>query len=201
MTVTLATLSFYCRRPIIVAIMEFVSAINAEDDNLESFSDDSSAVIVNDSSVEVEAVNQSSADDESKVRGLLGKGRSRIVFFLTLNMARAQILLMKEDGTKLATMSQDNFLTEIKVCSTSFFINSICIISQMGYSLSIQLMQYDMFSIQVFPSSFSIKASLGNLRISDDSLHSSHMYFWACDMRNPGGSSFVEVILLVLLLE
>ncbi|PWA96948.1 pleckstrin (PH) domain superfamily protein [Artemisia annua] len=159
-TVTLATLSFYCRRPIIVAIMEFVSAINTEDDNLESFSDDSSAVIVNDSSVEVEAVNQSSADDESKVRGLLGKGRSRIVFFLTLNMARAQILLMKEDGTKLATMSQDNFLTEIKV----------------------------------FPSSFSIKASLGNLRISDDSLHSSHMYFWACDMRNPGGSSFVELV-------
>lgn len=47
---------------------------------------------------------------------------------------------------------------------------------------------------QVFPSSFTIKASLGNLRISDDSLSSSHLYFWACDMRNPGGSSFVEVI-------
>lgn len=47
----------------------------------------------------------------------------------------------------------------------------------------------------MFPSSFSIKASLGNLKISDDSLHSNHMYFWACDMRNPGGSSFVEVSL------
>ncbi|KAK6122244.1 hypothetical protein DH2020_044005 [Rehmannia glutinosa] len=42
--------------------------------------------------------------------------------------------------------------------------------------------------------SFSIKASLGNLRISDDSLHSSHIYFWACDMRNPGGNSFVELV-------
>jgi hypothetical protein len=29
--------------------------------------------------------------------------------------------------------------------------------------------------------------------MSDDSLPSNHMYFWACDMRNPGGSSFVEV--------
>ncbi|KAK1438468.1 hypothetical protein QVD17_04277 [Tagetes erecta] len=159
-TVTLATLSFYCRRPIIVAIMEFVGAINAEDDNCESFSDHSSTAIVNDSSREIEVVGQSSVIDESKVRGLLGKGRSRIVFFLTLNMARAQILLMKEDGTKLATMSQDNFLTDIKV----------------------------------FPSSFSIKASLGNLKISDDSLHRSHMYLWACDMRNPGGSSFVELV-------
>ncbi|KAL8266737.1 hypothetical protein R6Q59_004081 [Mikania micrantha] len=159
-TVTLATLSFYCRRPIIVAITEFVSAINAEDDNCESFSDHSSTAIVNDSSREIEVVDQASVVDESKISGLLGKGRSRIVFFLTLNMARAQILLMKEDGTKLATMSQDNFLTDIKV----------------------------------FPSSFSIKASLGNLKISDDSIHSSHMYFWACDMRNPGGSSFVELV-------
>lgn len=50
----------------------------------------------------------------------------------------------------------------------------------------------------MFPSSFSIKAALGNLRISDDSLPSSHMYFWACDMRNPGGSSFVEVLSLSL---
>lgn len=30
--------------------------------------------------------------------------------------------------------------------------------------------------------------------ISDDSLPASHMYFWMCDMRNPGGSSFVEVL-------
>ncbi|KAI7739602.1 hypothetical protein M8C21_022627 [Ambrosia artemisiifolia] len=159
-TVTLATLSFYCRRPIIVAIMDFVGAINAEDDTCESFSDHSPTAIVNGSSREIEIVDQSYVVDESKVRGLLGKGRSRIVFLLTLNMARARILLMKEDGTKLATMSQDNFLTDIKV----------------------------------FPSSFSIKASLGNLKISDDSLHSSHMYFWACDMRNPGGSSFVELV-------
>lgn len=43
----------------------------------------------------------------------------------------------------------------------------------------------------MFPSSFTIKASL---KISDDSLPSNHLYFWACDMRNPGGSSFVEVI-------
>jgi len=47
--------------------------------------------------------------------------------------------------------------------------------------------------LKVFTSSFSIKAALGNLKISDDSLRSSHPYFWVCDMRNPGGRSFVEV--------
>ena len=50
-----------------------------------------------------------------------------------------------------------------------------------------------MVLLKVFTSSFSIKAALGNLKISDDSLHSSHPYFWVCDMRNPGGRSFVEV--------
>lgn len=42
---------------------------------------------------------------------------------------------MNENGTRLATLSQNNLLTDIKV----------------------------------FPSSFSIKAALGNLKISDES--------------------------------
>lgn len=50
--------------------------------------------------------------------------------------------------------------------------------------------------LKVFPNSFSIKASLGNLRISDDSLPDNHMYFWICDMRDPGGTSFVEVLVV-----
>ena len=48
-------------------------------------------------------------------------------------------------------------------------------------------------NIKMFLSSFSIEAALGNLRISVDSPSSSHMYYWACDMRNPGGSFFVEL--------
>ncbi|KAK3008800.1 hypothetical protein RJ639_013898 [Escallonia herrerae] len=161
-TVTLATLSFYCRRPTILAIIEFVNAINLEDESHETFSDNSSTAPMQHSIGMEDEVDmlESTAPEEAVVRGLLGKGKSRIIFYLSLNMARAQIFLMKENGTKLATLSQDNFLTDIKV----------------------------------FPSSFSIKASLGNLRISDDSLQSCHIYYWACDMRNPGGSSFVELL-------
>ncbi|XP_047340404.1 uncharacterized protein LOC124943990 [Impatiens glandulifera] len=144
-SVTLSTLTFFCRRPTILAILKFVDAIN----------------IKNDASREDVLHTQQApvALEEPAIKGLLGKGKSRIMFYLILNMTRAQIVLMNEDDSKLATISQDNLLTDIKV----------------------------------FPSSFSIKASLGNLRISDDSLHTDHMYFWVCDMRNPGGSSFVEL--------
>ncbi|KAF8032759.1 hypothetical protein BT93_D1608 [Corymbia citriodora subsp. variegata] len=160
--VTLATLLFFCRRPTILAIMEFVDAINTEDENCESFSESSSvAVIKHDSHGEdVGNDHHSEAVKESVVRGLLGKGKSRIIFSLTLKMSRAQIFLMNENEAKFATLLQDNLLTDIKV----------------------------------FPSSFRIKAALGNLRISDDSLPSNHMYFWICDMRNPGGSSFVDLL-------
>ncbi|XP_065619172.1 uncharacterized protein LOC112023786 [Quercus suber] len=160
--VTLATLSFFCRRKTIVAIMEFVNAINIKDDRLESFSDSSSTAIMKQDVSREDVVDDkySTLFEEPVVKGLLGKGKSRIMFNLTLHMAHAQILLMNEDETKLASLSQDNLLMDI----------------------------------MVFPSSFSIKAALGNLRISDDSLPSSHMYFWACDMRNPGGSSFVELV-------
>ncbi|XP_073134921.1 uncharacterized protein [Henckelia pumila] len=177
--VTLSTLSFFCRRPTILAIMKFVNAINTQDDSCESFSDSSSTApaprdtSISDSSSTTPAPRDTSKEvlndslphpsvprDEPIIKSLLGKGKSRVIFDLVLNMTRAEIILMKENGSKLATLSQNNFLTNIKV----------------------------------FPSSFSIKASLGNLRISDDSLHNSHMYFWACDMRNPGGSSFVELV-------
>ncbi|KAK1306613.1 hypothetical protein QJS10_CPA10g01049 [Acorus calamus] len=162
-TVTLAMLSFFCHRPTILAIMEFVNAINLDEDSYNKFDETSSSKMIRKS--ESQKSEDNPIDDlnlavqEPAVKGLLGKGKSRVIFNLTLNMARAQIFLMNEDGTCLATLSQNNLLTDIKV----------------------------------FPSSFSIKAALGNLKISDDSLPSSHQYFWVCDMRNPGGSSFVEL--------
>lgn len=114
MTVSLATLSFFCRRPTILAIMEFVKAINIEDDSCESFSD-SSLTAVDNSSKEDVGGQQLMAVEEPVVKSLLGMGKSRVIFNLTLNMALAQIVLMNENETKLATLSQDNLLTDIKV--------------------------------------------------------------------------------------
>lgn len=103
----------------IVAIMEFVNAINIEDESCESFSDSSSAALMRNNSSRGNAVDDqlSTTTQEAVIKGLLGKGKSRIVFNVTLNMALAQILLMNDDETKLACLSQDNLLTDIKVCS------------------------------------------------------------------------------------
>lgn len=161
---TLATLTFFCRRPTILAIMEFMNSINIEDGSHNpSNGSSSTATVKHDSSKDVDDYHSTTVE-EPTIKGLLGKGKCRTMFNLTLKMAQAQIHLMNESQTKLASLSQENLLTDIKV----------------------------------FPSSFSIKAALGNLRISDDSLPSNHLYFWACDMRNPDNSSFVEVHTLSL---
>ncbi|KAJ4957745.1 hypothetical protein NE237_024856 [Protea cynaroides] len=160
--VTLANLSFFCRRPTLLAVMEFVNAIKIEDGTSDALTGKSSST-----NIEKNNFRDALMEDEHSttiqapiIKGLLGKGKSRVIFDLSLSMALAQISLMIENGSKLATLSQNNLRTDIKV----------------------------------FPSSFSINAALGNLKISDDSLPGDHPYYWVCDMRNPGGSSFVELV-------
>jgi hypothetical protein len=47
---------------------------------------------------------------------------------------------------------------------------------------------------QLYPASWGIKAALGNLRISDDGVDDAHHpYQYICDMRDPQGTSFIEV--------
>lgn len=101
----------------VLAIMEFVNAINIDDEGCESFSDNSSGAVVKRGISKDNVVDdlQSTTTQEDVVKGLLGKGKSRVIFNITLNMKRAQILLMNEDGTKLASLSQDSLLTDIKV--------------------------------------------------------------------------------------
>ncbi|KAK3153327.1 hypothetical protein QOZ80_2BG0170820 [Eleusine coracana subsp. coracana] len=155
--VTVATLTFFCHRPTVIAIMEFMNAINISNVTETNKDKDTRLDSVEDNYTVEES--KSSLEPEPAIKRLLNKGKSRTVFHLTSSMAEAQILLMNENGDRLATLSQNNLSTDIKV----------------------------------FTSSFSIKAALGNLKISDDSLRSSHPYFWVCDMRNPGGRSFVEI--------
>ncbi|KAL6906369.1 hypothetical protein ACP4OV_003970 [Aristida adscensionis] len=143
--VTVATLTFFCHRPTVIAIMEFMNAINLA--NGTDKEKDMHLDSVEDGTVEE---SKSNLEPEPAIEKLLVKGKNRIVFHLTSSMAEAQILLMNENGDRLATLSQNNLSTDIK-------------------------------------------AALGNLKISDDSLSSSHPYFWVCDMRNPGGRSFVEI--------
>lgn len=99
--------------------MEFANAINyVESKDNESVhdsgSDNLSGPITKES--EAEEKSSSTAVRDPALRGLLGKGKSRIIFHLTLNMAKAAIYLMNETGFSIATLSQNNLLTDIKVC-------------------------------------------------------------------------------------
>lgn len=174
-------MSFFCRRPTVLALVDFANAVNLEEESCESFSDDSSSGIVGHNNPIGEDEQISNTTKDGIVKGLLGKGKSRTIFNLALKMSRAQIFLVKEDETVLSCLSQDNLLADIKVLILTLLI------------VNVEMFLNFISLFQVFPSSFSIEAALGNLRISDDSLPNGHMYYWACDMRNPGGSSFVEV--------
>lgn len=161
---SLATLSFYFNRPTILALLNFVNAINIEDTdkNIDEEQNDTLTTIIKQETDEKNIKEESNATiyrKDSIVKGLLGKGKDRVIFSLVLSMARAQFVLNNENETQLATLYQDNLHADIKV----------------------------------FPSTFGVKASLGNLKVSDNSLDGAHPYYWICDMRDPGGSSFVQL--------
>lgn len=106
--------------------MDFVDAINSSADSSDDLNDMSSTSAAP-HSAQNEIVNDGlppPASVEEPVESLLGKGKSRVVFYLLLNMARAEIFLMKENDSKLATLAQDSFLTDIKVCMLSAYLGA-----------------------------------------------------------------------------
>ena len=115
---SLASVSFFFRRPTILATMDFISAVNAEDTRDTSRSDDMSDDINH--LYNVPGPSKFDVSQEPIIKGLLGRGKSRAIFFLMLNMARAQIFLMNEDEKSLATLSQNNLLVDIKVIWRTF---------------------------------------------------------------------------------
>ncbi|XP_024524741.1 uncharacterized protein LOC9654875 isoform X2 [Selaginella moellendorffii] len=163
--VSLATLAFYLNRPTLVALMDFVTAITTsvepKSDTPQSEPGDSKDVV---SLITPADVHQSGSvpmfdRKDSVVKGLLGTGKVRVVFLLILDMDRAQLVLNRDDGHQLATLSQEHLHVTVKI----------------------------------FPASYAIVATLGNLRITDDSLKGGHPYYWLVDMRDPAGKSFVEL--------
>ncbi len=53
--------------------------------------------------------------EDSVVKGLLGKGKERVVFSVALDMELAEIVLNLEDGQQLTTLSQNDLRAEVKV--------------------------------------------------------------------------------------
>ncbi|CAM6084054.1 unnamed protein product [Calypogeia fissa] len=168
-TATLSTLSFFCNRRTLLALLDLVTAITAEvapqdpDPPLSSTESDAIVTSINPKAIDDRGQgDESNADfhrNDSVVKGLLGKGKSRIVFLVAMNMDRVQVVLNLEDGNQLSILSLADLHTDIKV----------------------------------FPTSFGIKAALGNLQVSDGSLEENHPYHYICNMRDPDGASFISL--------
>eukprot|EP00246_Nothoceros_aenigmaticus_P016844 TRINITY_DN7877_c0_g1_i1.p1 TRINITY_DN7877_c0_g1~~TRINITY_DN7877_c0_g1_i1.p1 ORF type:complete len:308 (+),score=56.20 TRINITY_DN7877_c0_g1_i1:30-926(+) len=120
--VTLTSLSFSCTRPTLLAILELVSAVTTE----ISIDDESTAKVDSSAGADdlVTTIDPSVIDgkgdtrmgrNDSIVKGLLGRGKDRVVFLLSVHMVHAQIVLNLEDGSQLATLFQEDLHTEVKV--------------------------------------------------------------------------------------
>lgn len=108
MAIRMATLDFFCNRPTVVALIEFGSQLSDSPGGLSSSS--AKTFEEGDSNGNPEA-----SAPRDVVKGLLGRGKSRVVFGLKLEMESARISVNKEDGSQLGMLAQDKFHFELKV--------------------------------------------------------------------------------------
>lgn len=108
MSVRMSKLEFFCNRPTLVALIGFgldLSTVNhtgSGKDMMKTSEDES-------------LMNQEKIEYSGHVKGLLGYGKGRVVFFLGMNVDSVSVYLNKEDGSQLAMFVQESFLLDIKV--------------------------------------------------------------------------------------
>lgn len=104
----MSKLEFFCNRPTLVALIGFgcdLSSGNPVQSNgdVDGISDDKSLM------------NKEKAEDKGLVKGLLGYGKHRVVFYLNMKIDSVTVFLNKEDGSQLAVLVQERFLLDLKV--------------------------------------------------------------------------------------
>lgn len=109
MCISMSALEFFCNRPTLVALIDFGFDLSLVSSEISSKND-------------VEAQELASKDTEKKeengrvlVKGLLGYGKTRVVFNLRMDVDSVCIYLNKEDGSQLAMFVQESFLLDLKV--------------------------------------------------------------------------------------
>ncbi|KAH7682946.1 Vacuolar protein sorting-associated protein 13 [Dioscorea alata] len=116
MCISMSALEFFCNRPTLVALIDFGFDLSLVSSEISSKND-------------VEAQELASKDTEKKeengrvlVKGLLGYGKTRVVFNLRMDVDSVCIYLNKEDGSQLAMFVQESFLLDLKVHPSSITI-------------------------------------------------------------------------------
>jgi vacuolar protein sorting-associated protein 13A/C len=105
MSIRMATLEFFCNRPTVVALIKFGIDVS------ESYPRET----LNAAQSGEDNATQRSPVQRDIVKGLLGEGKSRVVFRLKLDMESARIFVNMEDGSQIAMLAQEKFRMDLKV--------------------------------------------------------------------------------------
>lgn len=111
----MSKLEFFCNRPTLVALINFgldLSSLYVESSaDMTKLSDDKPLT------------NKEKTEENGRVKGLLGYGKGRVVFYLNMNVDSVTVFLNKEDGSTLAMFVQESFLLDLKVISLVFLFD------------------------------------------------------------------------------
>ncbi|KAM1723465.1 hypothetical protein COP2_022339 [Malus domestica] len=115
MNLRMSKLEFFCNRPTLVALIDFGLDLSSVYDvevsaNTTKVPDDK------------HFMNKEKTEENGRVKGLLGYGKGRVVFYLTMNVDNATVFLNKEDGSSFAMFVQESFLLDLKVHPSSLSI-------------------------------------------------------------------------------
>lgn len=130
-TVSLATFSFFCIRPTLLALLNFTDAITADvsADPEKASSPSSSGEITSASSTTDAEEKPAFERKDSVIKGLLGSGKDRTMFALSLNMRQAVIILNTETGGQLASLAQEDLSCNINVLFYSLLFDMVVLAS------------------------------------------------------------------------
>lgn len=109
MSIRMSKLDFFCNRPTLVALIGFgldlSSNMGESDKGMTAPADDQSS----DYKEKIEETGL------AFVKGVLGYGKGRIVFYLNMDVDSVSVFLNKEDGSQLAMFVQESFVLDLKV--------------------------------------------------------------------------------------
>lgn len=118
MCVRMSKLEFFCNRPTLVALIGLGFDLSMAKSG-SSLTDETNAPNPGDS----EDKGETDENGRAFVKGLLGYGKGRAVFYLNMDVNSVCVYLNKEDGSQLAMLIQESFRLDLKVHPSSLTID------------------------------------------------------------------------------
>ncbi|KAL8152479.1 LOW QUALITY PROTEIN: hypothetical protein V2J09_010239 [Rumex salicifolius] len=108
-SICMSTLEFFVNRPTVVALIGFGLDMSSANSRVSAKS------ATPDLDNELASKREKMVDGDAYVKGLLGYGKARVVFNLSMNVDSVTVVLNKEDGSQLAMFIQESFVMDLKV--------------------------------------------------------------------------------------